>query len=136
MKTIPNCYYDKALLKLIDNNISDGFKSYSSLEDIEKELIAAQCIEILGDDAYTCIIESENFYKTLNHFKKFLRTADQSESYDLVQSMIKNAVEYFTDVMDLLFDERLCEFDSETMCDEGFYLYQNINGETIRSKSL
>lgn len=111
MRTIPSCFCDKTLIKLIDNHIDDGFKSYSSLDDTDKEYITARCIELLGDDAANCLAESDNISKTLTHFTKFLRTADQNESYDLVQSMIKNATDYFTVKMNYLFEERLEEIE-------------------------
>src|SRR5260221_5428666 len=103
MRPIPSCYYDKTLLKLIDSSILDGYESYSSLDDTDKEYITAQCIEILGDDAANCLAESDNISTTLKHFTKFLRTADQSESYDLVQSMIKNGTDYFSYNLERLF---------------------------------
>lgn len=130
MKTIPNCFYNKSLKKLIDNCIDDGFASYSSLDDIDKELIAAECIDALGDDSYPCIIEPAQFSQLLNHFTKFLRTAQSEYSNDLAQTMSKNATDYFADDMDHLFSERVSERKSEMMYEDGFRPeVDRVNGE-------
>ena len=136
MRTIPRCYYNKALIKIIDGYIEDGFNSYSDLSESDKEIVTAQCIDILGDDAYSCIIDSENFHKTLSHFTKILRTADKDYSYELVDTMRKNATAYFIDDMDELFDERCRDRYLEKMYDYGMKSYVDpINGETIWRKS-
>lgn len=103
MRTIPTCYYDKSITKLIDSLIDDGYSSYSELRDIDKQEITAQCIQALGDDAYSCIIEPDDFCKTMSHFKKFLITCDSDEIQDMAEVMRKNAIDYFSDDMDTLF---------------------------------
>jgi hypothetical protein len=136
MQLIPRCYYDKTLLKLIDNFIRDGHNLYSNLDEIDQELITAQCIDILGNDAADCIVECANITWTLNHFTKFLRTSKSEHSYDLAQTMSKNAREYFARDMDELFKERLDEYHEDNMIDAGFKKNKDpINGEITWRKS-
>jgi hypothetical protein len=136
MRYIPKCYYTKPLLKLIDDYISDGYKYYSDLDDLNKELVAAECMDALGDDAHECIVESENFCKTINYFKKFLRTAKEEHSYDLVQVMASNAIEYFSGVMDELFSERREDRFVISMVERGLTSHvDRINGEISWRKS-
>lgn len=136
MRNIPQCYYNKSLLKLIDRYIEQGFSSYSKLDEIGQEDITAQCIEILGKDAYGCIIDHEDFSSTISHFTKFLRTANQTHAYDLVQTMCKNAREHFVDVMDALFAQRDDEKYTDTMRENGLRpCIDRINGEISWRKS-
>lgn len=129
MKYIAQYFYDKALIKAIDSHIEDGFKSYSDLDDTDKELIAARCIELMGDDAYECLAESE-VSSTLNQLTKFLRSSKSEDSYDLLQTMVKNTTKYFASSMNALFDERKDDICSDRMSDLGlFSTSDRVNGE-------
>lgn len=136
MRNIPQCYFHKSLLQLVDRYIDEGFTSYSNLDEIGQEDITAKCIELLGDDAYGCIIDHEDFSSTLGHFVKFLRTAKSEHSYDLVNTMVKNAREHFSDVMDALFSIRDDEKYSDNMRENGLKPHvDHINGEVTWRKS-
>jgi hypothetical protein len=130
MRSIPQCFYDRALIKAIDSHIEDGYKSYSDLDDTDKELIAARCIELMGDDAYECIAESD-ISSALRCLTRFLRSSKSDDSYDLIQTIVKNTTDYFTNSMNALFDERLGDLYQDKMRDLGMRAtVDRVNGET------
>lgn len=130
MRLIPRCFYNKELLSLINFYIDLNNKSYSSLNDSDKEIITAKCIEILGEDAYQCIIDSPNLANTLSNLSKFLKSGSSENAYDLVRTMAENATTYFEDTMNDLFDETIKQQHEFSMIEKGFSHYvDKVNGE-------
>lgn len=130
MRILPKFYYDKSIIQVIDNLILDGYKSYNSIDEHDKEIIAAKCINLLGDDAYTCLIDSPNLSKMLNLFKNYLLSSNQDSSYDLLEVMRKNATEYFADDLTDLFSERYDGIQSDINWEKGLRPSKDaINGE-------
>lgn len=127
---IPPCYYNSDLLKEIDDLIEEGNESYSELSMADKDRVTAKCIEILGDDAYSCLVEF-NLDSTLATLKKFIKSRSKDDSHRLANVILKNAEEYFTEAMDQLFDERRTDnvFDFHI----GLLKYQIPNTQLIKT---
>ena len=56
---IPNCYYNPTILKLIDHQIDLGFRSFDSLDELDQEQIATQCLAIVGTDSFNYIADQD-----------------------------------------------------------------------------
>lgn len=121
MRTIPPCYYHPSILRLIDSYVRDDIKRYSDLEQYDKELITAQILEVLGEEAYDAIIQSDNLHSTIHHLKQYMVTGQKEYAFDLAETMSKNASVYYIDVMDLLFSERVDERMHDVNRENGFY---------------
>jgi len=106
MINIPQCLYAPSLIKMIDLEISEGCKSYFDLDETTKELITAECMRLIGLDAYNCIIQPDDFSKTLLHLQQFMSTGNMEHGYDTLNYLRKNAVEYFEPVLTQLFDDQ------------------------------
>jgi hypothetical protein len=104
MNNIPRFLFNKEIITNINSLINIGYKSYSNLIDFDKEKIISQIINILGNDAYNLIIDSENFDKTLNYFKDFLLSESANDAFKLAKTMRKNAIEYYEDNLNDLFE--------------------------------
>jgi translation initiation factor 2B subunit (eIF-2B alpha/beta/delta family) len=74
---------------------------------------------VLGGDAYNCIIDHENFDQTMHHLKQYLLTGERDYALDLAETMRKNALEYFADALDSLFDEKYSEWEYESNLSSG-----------------
>ena len=123
-------YYTPAIIKLIDALIEDGYTSYRDLRDIDKYEISAQCIQALGDEAYSCIIESPDFNSTLSHFKKYLLSVNNDDAIDLAEMLRENAINYFSEAMDSIFISRCTEIRTIEKIETGFFRsVDHINGE-------
>lgn len=130
MRIIPRVYYHKDIIALINSYIDDGFTSYHSLPEIDQERISAECIKILGTDAYDCIIQSDDFDITLHHLKQYLLTGQREYALDLAETMSKNAVQYFTNIMDSLFSDMSSKKQYENNIACGLKISSNnLNGE-------
>jgi hypothetical protein len=135
MMTLPLFYYSKSILSLIDTSIDLGKTSFSSLSDADKDDLINACIDELGEDAYSCIIE-ENFMKTVSHFKKFIASGNKEDSYKLASQMRTNAENYFSGNLEQLFEERLGHQEYEKCLFNGLFQYVNpLNGEIEWRKS-
>lgn len=135
MTFIPKCFYDKKITSLINSYIQEGCGSYDELDDSEKENLTSECINILGDDAYTCIIEPQDFSKTIRQFSKYLKTADMDEAHELLNTMKKNAIEHYADYLNQMFLERIEEISYEYRKEKGFLPTKDMNtGELLWEK--
>jgi hypothetical protein len=129
--SIPQCYYHQNIIKLIDYYISEANTSYSSLEEIDQDTLTAECIKVLGNDAYVCLIETDNLENTLGDFISFLFNGSMSSAHDLAETMRKNANEYFSPILDRLFAERHSDNIYEKNAKQGRKLIiDRINGES------
>lgn len=136
METIPTCYYSRSLLKLIDSLVDEGYSSYRVLSPADKDQVTAECISVLGDDAYACIIDSVDFYKTLKNFKLFLLSGKKDDAYELASIMKENANDYFDEPMNALFEERKSMLEYQDKIEHNFFPYTDqMDGSTIWRKS-
>ena len=125
---IPACYYNTSLINLIDYLIDEGFKSYSSLSDAERDRIIALCIESLGDDSYSCIIDSDHMMLDL---KRYVLSCKHEDALKLACHLHEAAINYFCEPMTSLFEERLNHNRFTTNIESNLYQYgDRINGET------
>ena len=132
MRLIPKIYYSKEILKLIQYYINEGYDSYSALCEIDRQEISAACIHVLGDDAYTALIDHEDFDIVLHHFKQFMKTGKQEYAVDMAVTMSKNAIEYFEEDMNNLFAEKINEYEWDTNFEAGLKpMKDQMTGETI-----
>ncbi len=137
MTFIPKCFYSKEITNLIDSYIDQGCSSYHDLDDYEKENISAECIRILGNDAYVCLIESDNISNVFDNLIKFMKTSDMDYGYELLRAITSNAVDHFSNYIQHIFSERLDEFNNIKKLEKGLKPMVNINnGETTWRKSL
>ena len=128
--SIPQFLYDKRIHSYLQSLIDEGAKSYESLDEYEKENLVIRIIQVLGTDAYQIIIGSDNFDKTLGYFSKFLQTAKSEDSYDLLDQMRKNAIEYYAYDLEQLFDEIVEQNDNSRKRDAGLHpVMDNQTGE-------
>ena len=118
MNLIPTCYYNKPLLNLIDSLVDEGYSTYSSLSEADRDKITTQCMETLGDDAYFCMLESDNVIPNL---KKFILSCKEEDALSLGMSLRKSADNYFNDVMASLFEERVNKRISSINYDHGLF---------------
>ena len=101
---IPTCFYNPSLINLIDSLIDDGYKSYCSLSDAERDRVITLCIDALGDDAYSCIIDSDHM---IPDFKRYVLSCKHEDAVKLARHLHEAAVIYFSETMRNLFDERV-----------------------------
>lgn len=135
MRTIPLFYYSPSILKQIDFFIEIGSQSFEGLSDADKDSLTSACIDVLGEDAYSCIIE-ENFMSTVSQFKKFLSSRSKDDSYDLADVMRENAENYFSKSLNKLFEERISENSVNSYLEHGMHQYvDRSNGEIVWRKS-
>lgn len=135
MITIPLFYYSPSILKQIDFLIDLGYQSFDNLSDADKDILTSECIDVLGEDAYSCIIE-ENFMSTVSQFKKFLLSRNKEDSHNLADVMRENAVNYFGESLNQLFDERLLNNHVERQLEHGMHQYiDRRNGDKEWRKS-
>jgi hypothetical protein len=133
---IPTCYFNPNITNIIDFFVEDGFKSYTELPSTSKDTIISACIKELGEDAYNCLIDSENITKVMCHFRKFLLTYEYDEIDDMVEAMRTIATDYFEDDMNWLFSDRIAINQSIQMAESGFIQRQDqITGEIEWRKS-
>lgn len=125
-------YHHPEIVEVIDLWIGDGYKSYHDLSDGIKEQLALLCMKHLGTDAYSCIIEPDNFTQTLHHLMKYMETGQKEYALDLAETMNKNAVEYFSDALSELFDERYADHEADIMHEAGFVTHQDRDNGEIR----
>jgi hypothetical protein len=109
--SLPRFYYHKDITSLVEWYVESGHRSYRKLDIIDKEKLAATCINILGDDAYSCIIEPEEFSLTLQNLKKYLFLGQKEYAIDLAENMKLSAVKYFEEDLDELFAEKTIEYE-------------------------
>lgn len=108
-RIIPNCFYDQEIINFIDLWIDEGYESYDKLDIGLKEKLTSMCIKQLGDDAYNCIIDPEDFTQTVHHLRKYIESGLREYALDLAETMRKNAVEHFDCLLSQLYEERINE---------------------------
>ena len=122
MTYIPSCYYHKSITKEIDTLIDDGYASYDDILDVDKDMLVARCIEVLGEDAYELIMNED----ILSGLKRCIIYGKQEDSQDLVEVMKTKAMEYFSKPLTDLFEERR-SFNSMMMNFEKPQYYPGLN---------
>lgn len=104
---IPKTYFNPAILSLVDLFISEGYQSYSDLPEGDQERLTATIIRVQGEDAYSCIVECEEFSEVIRLFSDYLLTGKKESAIDLAETMRVNAIGHYSYFLDLLFAERL-----------------------------
>jgi len=123
---IPNCYYNPTILKLIDHQIDLGFRSFDSLDELDQEQIATQCLAIVGTDSFNDIADQD----CLNNLIKYMQTYDADHTFELINRMKANAVDKFSSYMNALFDERVSDQTNSIRREHGLIpRVDTINGE-------
>jgi hypothetical protein len=130
MKIIPNVYYHKDIINLVDGYLEEGYSDYDALDDGHKESLSTLCIKVLGNDAYEAIIDEKYLHLTLHHLTKYMLLGSREYAYDLAETMRKNAINYFSDVLNDLFNERSEQKEIECKIDAGLRPnVDRVNGE-------
>lgn len=129
-RIIPHCFYAHEIISFIDLWIDEGYKSYNNLDYALKETLSALCIKHLGEDAYSCIIDPGDVTQTLHHLRKYIETGQREYALDLAETMRKNAVDHFEDILSHLYEERCEEKQSLRFCELSLVRkVDKINGE-------
>lgn len=110
---IPPIFKSPRITNLINSQIDYGYTSYSSLDHIDKELITAECIALLGDDAYEYIKQADSLNNMLFNLSSYFKTSDKDVRYDLMESLRENATKLYEDELNMLFDELLADRNGE-----------------------
>lgn len=132
MKQLPTFIYNKDVIEMIDKLImDDGYADYDSVDIIDKERLVVKLIGLLGTDAYTAITEADNFADTLCNLMQYMTTCSIEKSYDLAETMRKNAVQYFDNMLTELFHERYELIAVDRMKENGLQpIIDSVTGET------
>jgi|GEM_PF-4699563 hypothetical protein len=109
IKTIPDIFRNPRITNLINAQIDYGYKSYSALDSIDKELITAECIALLGNDASECITDAASLDNILCDLSIYLKKTDNEAKYDLIDSLRNHATKIYEDKLELLFQELIIE---------------------------
>lgn len=103
---VPEYLYNTRLLEEIRDHIVDKKDSYIKLSDAEKSKLVKICLDILGEDAWEVIIESEDRHMIMSHFKRFLATSKQEHAQDMAIAMEYIACSHFSKYFVRLFEEQ------------------------------
>jgi hypothetical protein len=105
---------NRSLIEQIDQCIEVGCSTWNDVDELNQELLAAEAMRGLGDEAYVCITESDEIHEILKDLRKHLLTGNNM--HDLAQSMTHAVVQYFAPELSKLFLERL-----EVVSDDFWY---------------
>lgn len=100
---IPRVFYHPSIVKLINHYIDLGFTSFDSLDDLDQEKLAMQCLKITGSDSLTELTDET----CLKHLINYMDTYDTDYAYQLIVHMKSKAVDYFNHNISMLFEEEL-----------------------------
>ncbi len=109
MYTIPSFLLDQRIVSYIQFLVGEDHKNFSQLDEYEQENIVCRIIDVLGNDSYTLLTNSDDFDKTINLFSKFLKSSTPQDSYELASQMRTNAVNCYSFDLDMLFEKVLDE---------------------------
>ena len=110
MLFIPTEYRHHSITNLIDKYINHGFTAFDQLDPHDQDKLASTCINALGSDAYEMILDQYNANQPIQHFSRYLLTADMDDAYEMLNKMKKNTISYLTDILNDLFSERTMEW--------------------------
>lgn len=96
---------DKNITKLIGNFILQGAATFSALDDIDKEELTIMAMSNLKGDAYTVIINADDFDSTLKYMMRFIHSGDSYDALMLAETMRANAIQYFAEDFEYVFNE-------------------------------
>jgi hypothetical protein len=117
MKIIPPIFRSPRITNLINAQIDYGYESYSQLDSIDKELITAECIALLGNGASECIKDAVYLDNILSDLSVYLKKTDTDAKYDLIASLRDNAIKFYEDNLETLFQELILDRRSEMSVD-------------------
>lgn len=109
---------NKILIDAIDHHISEQCFTWNNLDETDQELLVAEAMRGLGDEAYVCITESDELGEILKELRRHLTTGNNM--YDLAQTMTHAVTLYFTPELAALFLERKEAYDYDYYYEHGF----------------
>lgn len=104
---VPKCFYQPFILQLIDSHISNGITSYDDLEEIDKDELTVKCMAALDNDAYVAITEADDYKTMIKYLCEYINHGGSDKAYDLAEKLRTNAISYFSNELNQLFQERL-----------------------------
>lgn len=125
--SIPKYLYDERIHGYISDLISRGSTSFYDLHDHERDLLTTKIIDVLGTDAYSIIIGSDDFDKTLTYFSNFLKTANKEDAFNLLDQLRKNALDHYAYDLNNLFEEIMESNKTSRKMDAGLFPYMDSN---------
>lgn len=102
--TIPKFLFEKPIYDLVEAFVADGATSYSKLSSLDKDDIVCAIRKVLGPDAYSLLIDFENFENVMNSYCSFLKTANSEDAYEFMCDLRKGSHEVYAFDLDMLFD--------------------------------
>lgn len=119
------------LLKEIDSLIGEGYTSYGSLDDLDKDRLTVLSIRLLGKNAYECITDVNDFDDIVHRLTKFINTGSIDNAIELADAMREQTTQYFSKNLSQLFDDRVVEIECSIKRENGLKPIQHKdNGET------
>ena len=107
MTLIPDQFYHKDIIDLIDNYIKeDNIKNFYDLSEDQVDDLVALCLKVQGPKEYECLTESEDLYLTIHYLATYAKTMRAEYALDLANTMLKNATSYMSDILASLYHER------------------------------
>ncbi len=110
MSFIPKNYQHQTITSLVDRYINRGFSSFSALDPADQDRLASTCINVLDDEAYEMVLDQYSANQPIQHFSRYLLTADMDEAHEMLNKMKINTISYLTDILNDLFEERTNEW--------------------------
>jgi len=130
---IPKCYYDKNLIKAINNIINEtGAQSYYDLADFHQEALTVICMSCVGDEMESYLIDNDFLAKIGQQVQYYLLTSDIDNAIELAQTMKRAAMQKSESILEPLFAECVSKKDVEIKKENHFKAYvMKDNGEAI-----
>ena len=100
----PEYFYDKRLIEQCENFVVEGKYSFEELEADDKEDLVAMLLEVMGEESYVGLVESDNLHLIMHNIKMFLRTADRQYSKDLMEVCRESVKEYYLPMLEELYN--------------------------------
>ena len=83
------------------------------LSESDKAELASLLIETDNSEGYECLVASKYSDETINALIRALKTEKAATDAYLVETIKKNAIQYFDETMQLLFEEEMSTYISE-----------------------
>src|SRR2546428_5280478 len=93
---LPKYYYNKAITSQINQLIRCGYESYDSLDELDKEALAATCMSVLGPDARDALTESDEFDTIISGLITFIHSQTSEDANSLAEILSKISSDYFS----------------------------------------
>jgi hypothetical protein len=107
MKQFPNWLYKKDVKDFIQDRIHDGIKDFESLDELDQDKLVVMAMSLLEGDSYSCIINADDYDTMLGEMMRYIMTNSNENAYSLAETLRKNAIQYFTEDFNLIFEEMI-----------------------------